>query len=309
MTSVTIRIVLLLALIAGVMGCGGRINMALLDSRELFDLGMEKYEKRKHLDAIEAFQTVIFNYPGESLVDTAQYYLGLTYYDRRDYVLAKVEFNRLLINYPASAYASHAQLMRAVCFYKGTPTHFGLDQTDLVTAIRQFEDFLIDYPEAAASEEARGYLTEARSRLARKLLESGIVYTRIGDYRAAQLYYQQVIDNYTDSEFAAEASYEMADTYFQSHDWSEAHERFEAFRTVYADHELAEEAAMRSCKAAFNGGVDAYEASDFELARTLFERYRTVCGQDDKMNLKVTEYLQGMGDQPVGEVDTADAGS
>jgi len=309
LTALLIRILLPLVLIAGVLGCGGRVNMAALDSRELFELGMEKYEKRKQLDAIEAFQTVIFNFPGESMVDTAQYYLALTYYDRRDYVLAKVEFNRLLLNYPASAFAPKAQLMRAVCFYKGTPKHYGLDQTDLITAIQQFEDFLIDYPESDATEDARAYMVEARSRLARKLYESGIVYTRVADYRAARVYFQQVIDDYTDTDYAAYATFEMADTYFRSHDWDEAHERFENFRTVYPNHERADEASLRSCEAAYEGGAEAYEVGDIILARSRFERYQTVCGQDQKKNQEINEYLQSMDDQPLGEVDTADAGS
>jgi len=309
LTALLIRILLPLVLIVGVLGCGGRVSMAALDARELFELGMEKYENRKQLDAIEAFQTVIFNFPGESMVDTAQYYLAMTYFDRHDYVLAKVEFNRLLLNYPASSFAPQAQLMRAVCFYKGTPEHYGLDQTDLYTAIQQFNDFLIDYPESDATEDAQAYMVEARSRLARKLFESGIVYTRIADYRAARVYFQQVIDNYTDTDYAANATFEMADTYFHSHDWDEAHERFENFRTVYPNHERADEAARLSCEAVYKGGVEAYDASDFTLARSRFERYQTVCGQDEKENRKIDEYLQSMDDQPIGEVDTANAGS
>jgi len=309
LTALLIRILLLFVLIAGVLGCGGRMSMAALDARELFELGMEKYENRKQLDAIEAFQTVIFNFPGESMVDTAQYYLAMTYFDRHDYVLAKVEFNRLLLNYPASHFAPQAQLMRAVCFYKGTPEHYGLDQTDLYTAIQQFNDFLIDYPESDATKDAKAYMDEARSRLARKLFESGIVYTRVADYRAARVYFQQVIDNYTDTDYAADATFEIADTYFRSYDWDEAHERFENFRTVYPDHERAAKAALLSCEAAYKGGVEAYDASDFTLSRNRFERYQTVCGQDEKKNQKIAEYLQSMDDQPIGEVDTADAGS
>jgi outer membrane protein assembly factor BamD len=304
-----IRISLLLALMAGVMGCGGAVNMASLDSRELFDLGMEKYEKGKQLDAIEAFQTVIFNFPGESLVDSAQYYLGLTYYDRRDYVLAKVEFNRLLINYPGSAFAPHAQLMRAVCFYKGTPTHYGLDQTDLLTAVRQFEDFLIDYPDSDASDEARTYLLESRSRLGRKLYENGIVYKRVADFRAARIYFQQVIDDYTDTRYAADATFELADTYFKAHDWTEAHERLENFRTVYPDHEQVQEATLLSCEAAFSMGEAAYRILDFALARSSFERYQIVCGKDSDKSDKIAEYFQNMDDHPSSVVDTVDAGS
>lgn len=296
-------------LISVVTGCGGRINLANFDARELYDRGMEKYADEKHLDAIEAFQTAIFNFPGESLVDTAQYYLALSYFGRKDFVLAQIEFNRLLLNYPGSVFAPNAQLMKAVCFFKGTPRHFGLDQTDLETAVRQFEDFLIDYPESDAVGDAREYLSQAHTRLARKLYESGVVYTRVRDFRAARIYFQKVIDDYTNTQYGADASYQIAETYYHTQDWDEAHERFENFRIVFADHVLVGEAAQRSCDAAYRGGEEAYELGDVSLARTRFERYRTVCGQDEGRLQEVEKYLQSLGTAPVGEADSADAGS
>lgn len=309
MTSYRFRIIVLLVLISIVAGCGGRANLASLDSRELFDLGMEKYQKEKFLSSVEAFQTVIFNFPGEGLVDTAQYYLALSYYGQNHYVLAQVEFNRLLLNYPSSVFAPQSQLMKAVCFFKGTPKHYGLDQTDLNTAIRQFEDFIIDYPESEAIGEARTYLNDAKTRLARKLYESGIVYVRIRDYRAARIYFQQVIDNYRETEFGPLASFQDALTYYSDEDWDQANELLENFRITFSDHESAPEAANLACKASFQGGKEAFENGDLLLARTRFERYQTVCNAEDDDSEKVLEYLQLIEAAPVVEVDSANAGS
>lgn len=309
MTSYRFRIIVLLVLVSIAVGCGGRVNLASLDARELFDLGMKKYQKKKFLSSVEVFQTVIFNFPGEGLVDTAQYYLALSYYGQSHYVLAQVEFNRLLLNYPASAFAPQSQLMKAVCFFEGTPKHFGLDQTDLYTAIRQFEDFIIDYPESEAIGEAREYLNEAKTRLAKKFFESGMVYIRIRDYRAARIYFQNVIDNYTDTEFGALATYQMALTYYHAKDWDKAHESFENFRILFSAHESASEAAALACQASFRGGKEAFENGDLDLARTRFERYQTVCDSDDGNSEKAGEYLQRIAEAPVVEVDSADAGS
>jgi outer membrane protein assembly factor BamD len=292
-----------------VLGCGGGTNLSRLNGRELYELGMSKYEKGKYLDAIAALQAAIFNFPGESHVDTAQYYLALSYFGNKDYVLAQVEFNRLLVNYPASAFASQSQLMKAVCYFKGTPTNYGLDQTDLETAVTQFQDFLVDYPESDAVPEATRYLNEARSRLARKYYESGIIYIRLHDFRAARIYFQKVVDDYTDTEYAADGSYQIAECYYQEKKWDEAHERFENFKTLWPDHQLAAEAAERSCDAAFRGGREAFEAGDLELARKRFERYRTVCGQDQDRLTEVEQYLQQIGNIPVVEVDSTHAGS
>ena len=301
--------VLVLALLAGLWGCGGPRELSSLPARDLFDMGMEKYEKGKYLRATELFQVIVFNYPGEALVDTAQYYLALSYFGDEDYTLAGVEFNRLLLNYPSSVYASQAQLMKAVCFFEGTPRHYGLDQSDLEIAVRQFEDFIIDYPEASAMDDAKSYLNRARARLARKLYMSAIVYTRVSDYRAARVYFQKVIDEYTDSEFAPKATYSIAESYLRAREWDEAHERFTSFRIVFPDHEWAGKAAEQACEAAFGGGVEAFKKGDYPLARKRFDRFVTVCGHDEGKAKKANRYLREIGEAHAEEAQGENAGS
>jgi outer membrane protein assembly factor BamD len=303
------RLLPVLALLSMLLGCGGQLNLANLDSRELFQIGMEKYEKKRYVQAIESFQAVVFNYPGEPVVDSAQYYLALSYFGQKSYVLAQVEFNRLILNYPSSVFAPQAQLMKAVSFFKGTPDHYGLDQTDLQTAVRQFEDFILDYPESDAIPEARVYLQEARSRLGRKRYQNGITYVRLHDYRAARIYFQSVIDEFTDTDYAALATYQMADTYLEDKQWDSAFHKFDNFRIVFADHEWAGMATARACESALKGGEAAMEHGDTGLARTRFERYLGICGGDDEDGRKVSEYLDQIGEAPVVEVDSTHAGS
>jgi outer membrane protein assembly factor BamD len=306
---ITLLLLVTVCLLLGIIACGGSANMSGMPARQLFDLGMERYQGEKYVSAIEAFQTVVYNYPGAALIDSAQYYLALSYYGNDDYALAGVEFNRLLLNYPSSIFAPQAQLMKAVCYYEGTPKHYGLDQTDILLAIQQFEDFLIDYPESEAVEDCRAYLKTARTRLAKKYYSNGIVYVRVRDFRAARVYFQIVIDDYTETEFAPLATFELANTYYEAHDWDNAHERFENFKTVFSDHELAPKAAERSCEAVFKGGEEAFEDGDLELAKTRLERFLTACGQESERAEKVNELLQKIGDSPLVEALGEDAGS
>ncbi|MCP4684378.1 MAG: outer membrane protein assembly factor BamD [bacterium] len=297
------------ASLSGIWGCGGSANMSGMPARQLFNLGMEKYQSEKYIRAIEAFQTVVYNYPGAALIDSAQYYLALSYYGNKDHALAGVEFNRLLLNYPSSVFAPHSQLMKAVCYFEGTPGHYGLDQSDLQIAIRQFEDFLIDYPESEAVEDCRAYLKTARTRLARKHYSNGIVYVRVRDYRAARVYFQKVIDEFTETEYAALSTYETAGTYLSSHEWDKAHEQYENFKTVFSDHQLAPKAAEQSCEAIWKGGKEAFEQEDFALARTRLERFLTACGHETDRLEEVNELLKRIEDSPLVEALGEDAGS
>lgn len=304
-----ILVLIAAAILPGIWSCGGSVNLTGLSARQLFEVGLQKHQEEKYLTAIEAFQTIVYNYPGAALIDSAQYYLALSYYGNEDYALAGVEFNRLLLNYPSSVFAPNAQLMKAVCYFEGTPEHYGLDQSDLQLAIEQFEDFLIDYPESEAVEECKAYLKKARTRLAHKHYTNGIVYVRLRDYRAARIYFQKVIDEYTNTEFAPLASYEMANTYFEAEDWDKAHEQFENFKIVFSDHELAAKAAEKSCEAAFKGGEEAFEDGDMELAKTRLERFLTACGHETEKAREVKELLQKVEDSLLVEVSGEDAGS
>jgi len=256
-----------MALVILGMGCSGSKSRASMTSHELFLEGKKKYEKKKYYPAQEIFQSVVYNYPGNAIVDTAQYYLALSYFGNGEYEVAEVEFNRLAVNYPSSAYHENAVFMRAVSSFEATPDHYALDQTGLNTAIRQFEDFILDYPESELIDDARKYLDTTHFRLARKVYENAIIYSRMGTYTAAKEYFQNVIDNFTDTEYGPKASFKYAEMDFKRKEFDDARMGFENFRTVFPDHEWTPKAWEYTVKAAFRSGEKAFKTGEFEVAR------------------------------------------
>lgn len=275
-------------------GCGGEQTLGHLTKDELFALGKQKLDNKKHLAAIQAFQTLVYTYPGEPIVDTAQYYLALSYYGNKDYQLAEAEFNRLVVNYPASPYATQAQFMRAVAAYESTPGHFGLDQTDVEAAIKQFEEFIIDHPESELVADANKYLGVARERLAKKTYMSGLTYARMGASRSAKVYYQKVIDEYTSSEFAPLASFNYAQEEMHQHNFDEARRLFDNFTTVFGQHRLASEAKTKAIEAAFKSAVAAYEKKEYPAAAEKFTAFKRDFPSDERVK-KADEYIARMG--------------
>lgn len=254
-------------------GCGGTAKTTNRTALELFALGKKAFDDKKYVQSIEYFQTIVLNHGGVSFVDTAQYFLATSYYENHDYTVAAVEFNRLALNYPSSVYFESAIFMRAVCFYEGTPRHYGLDQTELQKAIDQLEDFMIDFPESALIPDARAILAQARGRMAKKYYNSAVVYRRIGALVAAQKYYQVVIDDYTDSEFAPKALFEFAEVNLKLKKYAEAQAGFENFATIFKENKLAPKAMQLAREAAFNSGVVAYDKGDFPAAKERFESF------------------------------------
>jgi len=273
-------------------GCGGgKLSLANKSAPELFALGKEKFDAGKYVPAVSYFQTLVYNYPGEPIVDTAQYYLALSYFRNKEYALAQVEFNRLVLNYPSSAYFIQSVFMKAVCFFEGTPKNYGLDQSDLETAIKQFEDFIVDYPESELVPDAKKYLLTARSRMAEKFYSAAIVYDHVGAYKAAKIYYQKVVDDYTDTPFASQATFGIALMDYKLKNYDDARDKFDNFLKVFPKDELAAKANELVVEAAFKSGEKAYKSGNYDLAKEKFESFMKNF-PDSKKKQDAGEYLK-----------------
>lgn len=287
-------------LIAIAFGCSSPKTLTNLPSDELFKQGKEKYDKKKYLSAVELFQAIVYNFPGKSIVDTAQYYLALSYYANQEYPVAAVEFNRLLTNYPYSVYAAEAQFMKAVCAFESAPKSPGLDQTETLDAIKQFEDFLIDRPESEMIPDCKKYLLVARTRVASKFYRAGMVYSRIHAPKAANIYYQKVIDDYTDTEFAPLATFAIAQDEYDLRNYDAARTKFEAFAKAFPAHNLVSRAGEMAVCAAFRSGEAAYDKSDFATAKARLEAFKKEFPNDKRVK-KAEKYLAYIAQLPPSE--------
>lgn len=303
-----VTFVCLLSCLILMAGCGGKKSTATLPARELFTLAMENYQNEKYLDAIERFQDVIYNYPGEPYVDTAQYYLALSYFGQEEYALAKAEFTRLTNNYPLSPFVISAQFMQAVCDFESTPKHYALDQTELHESIRRFEDFLIDHPESERIPDAQKYLDKARERLAQKMYANAITYTHIGAHKAAKIYFQHVVDNYTSSEFAPLALYGIAESDYKLKQYEDAGKKFDDFLSVYPSHRLADKARHYAIEASFRAGESAYEKGEMSSARTRLESFRQKY-PDHKYSSRASSILRLIPPMPPDSIASDSVGS
>ena len=221
-----------------VTGCG-KPGIKVADSAgEQFDIAKREFDKKHYLKSIEGFQKVIFNFPGATVVDTAQYYLAQSYYFNDDYALAAVEFNRLISNYPKSEFVDDGQYMAGVCYFQSTPGHYALDQEDLKEAITAMEDFVTDNPDSPLVESARDVILRARTRLAHKEYENGGLYYKMSDLPAAEIYFQLVVDEYTDTEYSSLALFKLGEVNYRLGKFPVALEKFNNFLALYPTHEL-----------------------------------------------------------------------
>ncbi|MCP4634055.1 MAG: outer membrane protein assembly factor BamD [candidate division Zixibacteria bacterium] len=213
LTALTVLFGLLFSTIA-IIGCGSDNIKQVADPETQFKRAMELYEKGKYYKAETEFQMFIYNYPGNTSVDSAQYLLAMCYYKDRDYAIGAGEFKKFLTSFPTSPFADDSQYRLALCHYHQSP-HYALDQMDTYIAIDEFYTFLDDYPKSELEDSVSMYLNEMRNKLAKKSFRTAKMYQGFNLFDPAILYYNKILKEYSDSQFSSEALFRRSECHFK----------------------------------------------------------------------------------------------
>ena len=63
------------------------------------------------------------------------------------------------------------------------------------------QEYIDDYPDSPKRDEAQNAILSIRNKLSRKVYESGILYMKLEEYKAALLSFDRIIEQYYDTEF------------------------------------------------------------------------------------------------------------
>ena len=223
--------------------CGSDNIKPVEDARTQYEQAVKLYNKGKYYQAEIEFQRFIYNYPGNTAVDTAQYYLGMSYYKDKDYGMGAGEFKKLLTSFPASAFTDDAQYRLAMSHYYQSPG-YALDQTDTFIAIEEFLNFLDNYPLSDYTDSVSLNLKAMRDKLARKAFSTARLYQKMHQSEPALIYYNKVLNDYTDSPFAAEALYRKGECYIKLGKYELARDALLEFTDNNKDHKYYEKATL-----------------------------------------------------------------
>ena len=231
--SIYILPVILLLLIAG---CSSGLDTTNFTPSQKLAYAEQLYNDEDYQEALDEFQSLTLQYPGNAVVDDAQYYLGMTRYQRGEYILAAYEFSKLIKNMPASKFMSKAQFMLAQSYYQLSP-NYQLDQKFTKKAIEEFQAFIDFFPSDEKVKEAEQKINELNNKLAEKDYEIAHIYEKLDYNKAAIMYYDLILDTYHDSKYAPMAMYRKIVLLIDGNKNSEALQEIAKFIELYPDNE------------------------------------------------------------------------
>jgi outer membrane protein assembly factor BamD len=188
-------------------GCTSTLDTINLDADSRLKYAISLSDNEDYLDAVNEFQALILQYPGNEIADDAQYYLAMTRYKREEYVMAAFEFSKLIKNMPASDFVPESQYMLAESYYQLSP-NYALDQRYSKKAIEEYQAFIDFFPTNTKVQEAETKIAELNNKLAEKEYNNAYIYLKLEYYSAALIFYNSVIDTYHDTQFAPLAMYD-----------------------------------------------------------------------------------------------------
>lgn len=151
--------------------------------------------------SIEIFKKVIENAPYSESAQAAQYKLGLLYKQLARYEESIDSFKELIEKYPESKWAEPAKYQLALSSARAS---LGSDYDQELTqeAKEKFQEFIAAHPEAEIAQEAQKELVELQNKEAEKFFSIAEFYYKRKDYKGAQIYYQYVVRNFSQTSWA-----------------------------------------------------------------------------------------------------------
>lgn len=230
-------LILVFSLMLSSCGSSDSTNINTEDPERAFSIAKKDYDKGDYLDAIDDFSYIKVKFSGSSISDKAQYYLGMSYYKREEFILAAYEFEYHIKNYATSPLMADSRYMLAMCYY-GLSPKYDLDQTYTMYAIGEFKNFLELFPNDKNAPVAEARIKELRNKLAYKEFRSGVLYYKMDNYRASIIYYDHVLEDYFDTDYADDALYNKIRVLVERKKYEEARKEIDRFESRFPKSEF-----------------------------------------------------------------------
>jgi len=173
-----------------------------MEPEALFAYGVEAFEDEEWEEAIGAFEALIFRNPTSQEMAEARMYLARAHFQKGEYITSAAEFERFLLQYSSHGLAPEASLGICRSYARLSPRP-ERDQGYTERAVDACRNTIQEFEGMNVAEEARTIQNRMFSRLAESLYLQGRQYQRRGFHDSAIIYFQDLVDYYPQTEWAA----------------------------------------------------------------------------------------------------------
>jgi outer membrane protein assembly factor BamD len=189
----------------------GDVAYVARDVESLYAEAKERLDRGDTKIAAALFDEVERQHPYSPWARRAQLMGAFAHYVSRNYDQAIEGAQRFLSIHPGNKDAPYAYYLIAMSYYEQI-SDVERDQRITRQALDALTELQRRYPQTAYADDARIKIDLVNDHLAGKEMEIGRYYERAGRWLAAQLRFQNVIENYQTTSHTAEALYRLTET-------------------------------------------------------------------------------------------------
>ncbi|HYI13510.1 MAG TPA: outer membrane protein assembly factor BamD [Thermoanaerobaculia bacterium] len=218
-----------------------------LTKEQVFERGEESFSKRRFPRARTYFSHLYETYPNDPLGRRSLLRIADTYYEQGNpvnLVEAQYKYRDFINRYPTSDQADYAMLRIAMCSFKQMEKP-DRDQQKTREALEKFDDMLRAYPNSALKADATAKRQEVLDRLARHEHIVARFYVKRGSWHAAVQRLNFLVDTYPNYHDRAGVFYDLGTALTRLGRAGEARLYFERVVTEYPQSDYAEPAKRR----------------------------------------------------------------
>lgn len=164
------------------------------------------YNQKKYDRAVYLFEELVAIYRGTSRAEEMYFYYAYCRFYLGEFISASFHFEDFTEKYPNSTHAKEFEYMTAKTYHMLSDPYF-LDQKYTYKAIEYYQLFLSRNPYSEHSAKCTAAIKELRERLAKKAYEQANLYYKIGYNKAAVVAFQNMINQFPDSDLREQGQY------------------------------------------------------------------------------------------------------
>lgn len=179
-----------------------------------FEMAKTYYEKEDFFKALPIFDELNTLYKGTKKAEEVHYLLAYTHYGLNSNLLASYHFKLFTINFPYSKHVEELSYMAAYCFYLESPKST-LDVSNTLKAIDELQGFIDRFPESNRIQKCNELIDGLNDKLEDKSLRIAQLYYDLGDYKAAIIALNNLVNDFPAIEKLDEIHYLILDANYK----------------------------------------------------------------------------------------------
>jgi outer membrane protein assembly factor BamD len=196
----------------------------------------EYFEKKEYRIAQQLYEELYPVYKGTDKFEELYYKDAFCFFYMKNYRDAENFFKGFLEVFPNSLKAEEVDFMHALCFYKQS-AKLELEQTNTAKSIGVMQTFINTHPGSTRIKEATEIIDKCRAKLEEKELRGADLYFKVGQYRAAAICYNNLLNNYPESVNADKYKLQGIKAYYKFAKLSIADKQLERFEKVLSEYQ------------------------------------------------------------------------